>query len=102
MRTHNRQQMADVMPDADAVSPVIESTLSVSIMGRGRRGWLLLPSIHHGGPQGPPLPFTHCSLTVVVVDKGGTSDCVTVLCRGFTHMMFKLILIIILCRSKPR
>lgn len=44
MRTHNRQQMADAMPDADAVSPVIESTLSVSIMGRGRCGWLLFGS----------------------------------------------------------
>lgn len=58
--------MADVMPDADAVSPVIESTLSVSIMGRGRRGWFLLAIHTPQRPSDPPLPF-HVALYLLLL-----------------------------------
>lgn len=75
MRTHNRQQMADAMLDADAVSPVIESTLSVSIIGRGRRGWFLFAIHTPQRPSGSTSSLLRCSLSATVVNDGGASYC---------------------------
>lgn len=94
MRTHNRQQMADAMPDADAVSPVIESTLSVSIMGRGRCGWLLFGIHTPQWPSGSTSSLSCCSLSAVIVNEGGVFNCYCFVLIRFTNVMFQLILII--------
>lgn len=75
MRTHNRQQMADAMPDVDAVSPVIESTLSVSIMVRGSsRVASLCHPYTTASLRVHLFPLQRCSLSVVIVNEGGTFD----------------------------